>query len=434
VPTTRSRPVFRLLAIVAALIAGSVGFALTREHAAAAPPITSGGFTTSATVTPASVARRSPARITVSVTAAASRTALVDVEVYSASGFKTYQRSWDGQAFTAGTARTFFTDWYPQANQAAGTYTVRIGIFSAGWGALYHWNNAAASVTVVASTPPTTTTTSTTPTTTTVKPTTTTSTTPTTSTSTSTSTTTTVLPTTTTSTTTTTTPPTTTTPASGHFGTLPPGSALPSDATCASLVRPTPEIRPQNQTFNHTVGQKSASTPAGLFQRVTGNFTGTTDEIIQWVACKWGIDEDIVRAQTAVESWWIQTTGGDWTTDPTRCVPGHPIGADGQAGQCPESIGVQQVRYPYIGWAFPSATDSTAYNLDVAFAARRNCFEGNETWLNTVERGRDYAAGDIWGCVGMWFAGRWYTQPAIDYTTRVQGYYNSRIWETPGFR
>ena len=29
--------------------------------------------------------------------------------------------------------------------------------------------------------------------------------------------------------------------------------------------------------------------------RVTGNFTGTTDMILQWAACKWGIDEDIVR-------------------------------------------------------------------------------------------------------------------------------------------
>jgi autotransporter family porin len=215
---------------------------------------------------------------------------------------------------------------------------------------------------------------------------------------------------------------------------LPVGAVLPSDSECASRVRPSAEIRPQNQTFNHTVGQKGPNTPGGLFQRVTGNFTGTTDEIIQWVACKWGIDEDVVRAQTAIESWWIQTTGGDFTTDPARCVPGHPIGADGQAGQCPESIGVQQVRYPYIGWAFNSARDSTAYNLDVAYAYRRNCFEGNETWLNTVERGHDYAAGDLWGCIGTWFAGRWYTQPAIDYTTRVHDYYTSRIWESPGFR
>ena len=65
---------------------------------------------------------------------------------------------------------------------------------------------------------------------------------------------------------------------------------------------------------------------------MTGNFTGTTDEIIQWTACKWGIDEDVVRAQAAKETYWFQKNVGDFSADPTRCVPGHPIGADGQPG------------------------------------------------------------------------------------------------------
>jgi hypothetical protein len=95
---------------------------------------------------------------------------------------------------------------------------------------------------------------------------------------------------------------------------------------------------------------------------------------------------------------------------------------------------VQQVRYPYWGWAFMDAIDSTAYNLDVALAARRNCFEGNETWLNTVERGREYAKGDLWGCVGLWFSGRWYTEPSVSYIAAVQDYLNQRIWTTQPFK
>ena len=67
-------------------------------------------------------------------------------------------------------------------------------------------------------------------------------------------------------------------------------------------------------------------------------------------------------------------------------------------------------------------------------AARRNCFEGNEGWLNQFERGRDYAAGDLWGCVGLWFSGRWYYGGAIEYTAEVRDWYNQRIWETPGFK
>jgi hypothetical protein len=31
-----------------------------------------------------------------------------------------------------------------------------------------------------------------------------------------------------------------------------------------------------------------------------GDDEGTTDEIIQWAACKWGIDTDVVRAQAVV--------------------------------------------------------------------------------------------------------------------------------------
>jgi hypothetical protein len=207
---------------------------------------------------------------------------------------------------------------------------------------------------------------------------------------------------------------------------------LPTDANCASRVRRVAEVRPANAGFNATKGSQSGGT--GIYARVTGNFTGTTDELIQWASCKWGFDEDIIRAQVAVESWWYQRAAGDFTSDPSRCVPGHPIGADGRPGMCPESIGLLQLRYPYWSASFPGATNSSAYNLDYALAARRSCFEGYDTWLNTVERGRTYAAGDLWGCMGVWFSGRWYVQSGINYTSTVQSYLAQRIWETAGFK
>lgn len=421
---SRGRLIVPLVAVLVAL-ATTVGLAVPHREAAAAP-ITAGGFTTSAGAV--TLTRGATATVDVAVTSATTRSALVDVEVYDSAGRKVFQRYWDRQAFTADTRRTMSAGWAVPANQAVATYAVRVGIFSVGWGTLYHWNHVAGSVRVTAAASTTTTTTSTpaTTTTTTMPATTTTTTAP--------ATTTTTRPATTTTTTAPATTTTTTVPGGGgRFTTLPVGATLPSDAECASRVRDASEIRPQNQGFNTTTG-RALSSASGLYRRVTGNFTGTTDEIIQWAACKWGIDEDIVRAQTAVESWWQQSAAGDFTTDPNRCVPGHPIGADGRPGQCPESIGVQQVRYPYWGFAFNEATTSTAHNLDVAMAARRNCFEGNEGWLNTVERGRDYAAGDLWGCVGLWFSGRWYTQPSLSYIAVVRGYYTQRIWETPGFR
>ncbi len=224
--------------------------------------------------------------------------------------------------------------------------------------------------------------------------------------------------------------------ASGHFSTLSVGTSLPSDATCAAQVRSMPETRSSNNTANATKGVGGNAE----FPRVTGNFAGSTDEILQWVACKWGIDEDIVRAQAAKESWWRHATYGDWSTDTSICAPEHKIpGADNPTdhpSECPESIGILQVRWQYHQSAFgPSnnALKSTAYNADYTYAVWRDCFEGNMTWLNGEEKGANYAAGDEWGCVGEWFSGRWLTPSTIPYIDAVKSYKNQRIWETPNF-
>lgn len=222
-------------------------------------------------------------------------------------------------------------------------------------------------------------------------------------------------------------PSTTTVPTTGHFATLPPGSALPSDAACAAAVRATPELRADNATANATRG----ADPNDTYPRVTGAFTGTTDEILQWVACKWGIDEDIVRAQIAKESSWHQSAGGDLTTDQTLCHPAKRTGI----GSCPESIGLGQVRFQYHGSAFEdeNAIRSSAYNVDYTYAIWRSCYEGELTWLNTVERGATYTGGDAWGCLGVWFSGRWRTASANGYIAAVQQYLADRIWERPDF-
>jgi hypothetical protein len=222
---------------------------------------------------------------------------------------------------------------------------------------------------------------------------------------------------------------------SGVFDTLAPGSALPGDQECRSRVRPAAEVRPSNAGFNQAVGHATAAEPPyfSLASRVTGNFTGTTDEIIQWAACKWGINEDVVRAQLARESWWYQSATGDYTSNPADCAPFHPIGADGRPGQCPESIGLGQVRTQYFRPYINDSTASSAYNLDIVYATWRSCFEGHETWLNDVERGSQYGAGDLWGCVGRWYSGRWHTAAANEYIGWVQDYLNQRVWTTPGF-
>ena len=76
-------------------------------------------------------------------------------------------------------------------------------------------------------------------------------------------------------------PPTTppTDPGGNRFTTLPVGATLPSGAECAGRVRPAPEIRPQNAAANSTRGTSSNdNTDWPGFQRVDGDFVGTTDE------------------------------------------------------------------------------------------------------------------------------------------------------------
>jgi hypothetical protein len=234
--------------------------------------------------------------------------------------------------------------------------------------------------------------------------------------------------------------------APAFFGTLPPGARLPSGAQCARWVRarPTRENKGVNRVFNRTTGQHVGSSffsPGDstlanrlLAPRIDGDFTGTTGEILRWAACKWGISQNIVFAQAAVESWWQQTTLGDFGSDPRACPPGHGLGRNGKPGQCPQSYGILQDRYPFELASWPGIGRSTAMNADTAYAIWRSCYDGYETWLNTVEHVGTYRAGDVWGCVGRWFAGRWHTQPAQQYIARVRQYLRERIWTQPDFQ
>jgi hypothetical protein len=231
--------------------------------------------------------------------------------------------------------------------------------------------------------------------------------------------------------------------ASVYFHTLPPGANLPSGATCARLVNssPQPEDRSANKPYNsrkgHHVGAKFLATDdpraQKLASRINGDFTGTTIDILRWAACKWGIDQDIVFAQAAVESWWQQDTLGGWITDASKCPPGHKLSHNGKPGECPVTYGILQNTYgPGGGW--PAIARSTAMNADAAYAIWRSCYDGYETWLNSMPRGQQYHEGDVWGCAGRWFAGQWRNPPALGYIAQVKKYMREKIWLKPSFR
>lgn len=214
-----------------------------------------------------------------------------------------------------------------------------------------------------------------------------------------------------------------------RFTTLPPGAALPSGKDCAARIgTSTWEPRPQNGNANQTKGKNvpriDGANDTGnrrLARRVDGNYTGTTDQIIRWGACKWGFDEDIVRAVATQESYWSQAQLGDRTTDPVACAR---IGA---TAPCYESYGLLQVKPTVHEYTWPGARDSTAFNVDYALAWRRACFEGYfNDWIP------ESARGDEWGCVGLWYTGEWGTAAAQRYVREVQEHLRRQAWRSWG--
>jgi hypothetical protein len=265
----------------------------------------------------------------------------------------------------------------------------------------------------------------------------------------------------------------------GYFKTTSAGTwrKLPGGANCTSRVhRSTWEPRPDNSGPNsrmpnvkkvHAAFADRRRSGGGSFKprwdtwllpRVTGHYTGTTDEIFQWAACKWGIADNLLRAIAVRESTWYQyeiyppgRCVTDWgcgdmvgsATPATRTFcskisrRGHDYQADYGVGICPETFsiaGVMSWQDPDWGkmkgnqnGTFPFNRNSTAFAVDYLGANLRGCYEGWEPWLSDAGPVA-YQAGDIWGCVGSWYAGEWRTQRALGYIHRVRRELRHRTW------
>jgi autotransporter family porin len=216
-----------------------------------------------------------------------------------------------------------------------------------------------------------------------------------------------------------------------YFPTLPPGSALPSGAACAEQVRRSPwEPRPDNSAANQMLGTRGVRVDGAdhelgseIAQRIDGDFTGTTDEILQWGACKWGFDENITRARAVQESSWRQAKQSDDTNLPRLCA------VIGKGAPCPQSYGILQVKGTVHNGTYPLAERSTAFNVDYAMGWLRDCYEGAFShWL-----GYSYRAGDEWGCVGAWYSGQWHDDGAKEYIEKVKRILEQQVWRNPDF-
>jgi hypothetical protein len=215
--------------------------------------------------------------------------------------------------------------------------------------------------------------------------------------------------------------------AGGYFQTLPPGSPLPTGAQCAARVRRSAwEPRPQNTTANHTVVPQPVTLPDNpafdarwqqeYKPRINGDFVGTTDEIIQWASCKWGIADDLTRARAVQESSWKQSTVSDF--EPRSS--GHCAKDQSTTSECPTSFGLLQSKWYFRPGVYPDTKISTAFNVDSVLAETRGCLDGL-AWVGPRSKG------DVWGCIGLWYSGEW-GQNDASYVASVREIFAAKPW------
>jgi len=239
-----------------------------------------------------------------------------------------------------------------------------------------------------------------------------------------------------------------------------------SDAAAAQKVVPSPwEPRPLNQAANHatpTTAELAAiktlpnlNSDVNIMHKVTGGYTGTTDEILQWGAAKWGFPVDLVRAMAVQESKWRQAVEGDCMHDALYCVgPGRAENGDSwgilqikqasyliparlPSGQACEDRGNGSNS---VTGCYPLSHLSTAFNVDYKLMWQRSCMNKSLGYLyrHTPVGGHPRyadATGDelLWGCVGAWFHGWYYAQDTLDYIAGVKAIMQNRDWTKPGF-
>jgi CARDB len=236
------------------------------------------------------------------------------------------------------------------------------------------------------------------------------------------------------------------------------GFAPLSDTEAAAHVQPAPETRPDNTAANHYIPSTdelhafySARNDEGqtapqrnpYLADVTGGYAGTTDEIIQWAAWKWGIPADWLRAQYVVESYWHQSTRGDLNDVGLGAVGDYPpqsrqTDSGGQyTGRVWQSLGISQITWKPDGSAAagtePLRWKSTAFAADYQAAVVRWYYD-DPRGTRSAWGDSSYRPGDPWLSIGGWFNPYpWNNSSQRGYIAQVQKELANRTWAQPDF-
>jgi hypothetical protein len=293
-----------------------------------------------------------------------------------------------------------------------------------------------------------------------------------------------------------------------HYSMLGPGASLPSESNCAAAVNFSPiaenapwnandgspakwnsnQPPPENPIPSYFYDSPSCCTqlPKGDFSNVDGNYSGTTDDLIRITACKWGIDEDYIRAQSWIESGWHQdcaaahggtgcNEGGD-LNNPADCTPSSITGftttgpttptltASGQFCEMEgfgglsgtnqyDTWGIAQTKVYYEWATWPMIEESTPFSLDYRYAEMRGCVNGDQygyfnsqskksgsDYLRAVSNAKSNSTGAsrvsgwnnlqylAYGCIDSHFSGSWFNGRADSYLRGFLSSLNSANW------
>jgi hypothetical protein len=233
---------------------------------------------------------------------------------------------------------------------------------------------------------------------------------------------------------------------STYFSTVPPQGILPSESWCAANIPSTAEYIPDNAVPNNQIPtaleiasfRSATSLSSSYANLVDGNYMGSTDMIMRWAACKWGIDENVVRGEVWGESAGYQAglNGvGDWTNVESYCPPGSGFPGAWDGSECGQSYGLVQIKYRWQPETWPMIQANTAFNVDYRFANQRQCMNGDQQSLvgQTPSSGYPtYPNGTsdqmLWGCIGAWYDGSWYDSSAIGYIDWVEAQVALQQW------
>jgi len=244
------------------------------------------------------------------------------------------------------------------------------------------------------------------------------------------------------------------------------------------IISPVNQTKPTRSQLEYYASDGYLSStmnpPYTWMKLIDGQYTGTTEMIIRWAACKWGMDEDMIRAQATAEhlSWVQWNAFGDERRSPSQCKAGKNSGHDSTnlwdyliSNACYQSWSNWQTKVvyssPHLGaWTtWPAMNESTAFAADYRYGYQRSCMNGDRSgffkwdgsgpaYLTDVANAKSDPYSEsphkFWNpvtttyatnleyvefaCLGAHYSGHWMDSDALSYLDRLLTHWKKKDW------